>query len=266
MSSGRNFGEGDVRVGERSYNWKGREGWGPEDYEDDVAKSSGLFQFSISERSVLSRAEKLLAGIADGLEKAVKSAASRTETHLKSSSTKAVAERYAVTAATIRAEENVEVSYSFAQGAQVNIIFSGYKIPLYRFAGASPKNPARDMSRRVGIMFGSSLDTKTGDDVFKWRLVHPSLPASGHALKSTAPYRFQDAFTAHFKSGHTGIFERTNEMSKHDREQIQELYGPSVPQMLGNDEVAKKVADDTMEYFDKRMEHEIDRILSGYGG
>ena len=265
MSASRSFSDSDIRMGERIYSWKERTGAGPEDIEDDtISRSSGLFSVSLSGRSALSRAEKMLSGIPDGLEKAVRSATSRIETHLKATTTKAAAERYAVSPATIRKEENISVSYSFAQGAQVNILFSGEKIPLFRFSGASPKGPTKDMSRRVGIMLGSAQSAK-GEDVFRWRLVHPSLPARGHALNSTAPYQFQNAFVARFKSEHTGIFERTGGMTSRDKDEIQELYGPSVPQMLGNDEVANKVIEDTMKTFDKRMEHEITRLLNGWG-
>ena len=265
---GRYFDEGDVKAGKREFDFKGREGQGPDDWDDDIdiMRSRGFVSVSLSGRSALSRAETLLSGIPDGLEKAVRSATARMQSHLRSFSTKAAAERYAVTSKTIRQEENVSVSYTFSGGVQVMIEFSGYKIPLYRFSGASPKTPTKDMSRRIGVLINSRLDAKTGDDMFNWKLLHPSIPASGHALKSTSPYKFDRAFVAHFKSGHTGIFERTGDTSKADREEIQELYGPSVPQMLGNDEVANKVIDDSMEYFDKRMEHEISRILNGIGG
>ena len=265
MSAERFFSDSDIHGSKRYYNWKEQTGEGPEDSEDTgISRSSGFFSVSLSGRSALSRAERLLAGIPGGLKKAVQSASARIETHLKSSATKAAAERYAVSQVTIRKEENVSVSYSFSQGAQVTIIFSGEKIPLFRFSGASPSSPAKDMSRRVGIMLGSVQSAK-GEDVFRWRLVHPSLPARGHALNSTAPYQFRDAFVARFKSGHTGIFERTGGVTSRDKDEIQELYGPSVPQMLGNDEVANKVIEDTMETFDKRMEHEITRLLNGWG-
>lgn len=266
MSAERFFGDSDVRGGERYYNWKERTGAGPEDLEDEgIARSSDFFSVSLSGKSALSRAESLLSGIPGGLERAMQSAVSRLETHLKTTATKAAAERYAVSPATIRKEENVSVTYSLSQGAQVSILFSGEKIPLYRFSGASPKGPTKDMSRRVGIMLGSAENAK-GEEMFRWRLVHPALPARGHALNATAPFQFQNAFVSRFKSGHTGIFERTGGMTSRDKDEIQELYGPSVPQMLGNDEVANKVIQDTMEHFDKRMEHEIDRILSGIGG
>lgn len=266
MSTVRLFDDSDIKSGARFYDWKGKEGLGPDDDSDiGIAKSSGALSISLSGRSSLNRAEKLLAGIPVGFEKAIRSAAKRIEPEIKRSSTNAAAERYAVTPATIRKEEDVSVSYSFNQGAQVTITFAGYKIPLYRFSGAAPKNPAKDMSRRVGVMLGSSTDVG-GEDIFKWRLVHPSIPAKGHALKATAPYQFQHAFVAHFKSGHTGIFEKTGGMTSRDKDEIEEIYGPSVPQMLGNDAVARKVVDDAMEAFDARMEHELFRIMNGWGG
>lgn len=47
------------------------------------------------------------------------------------------------------------------------------------------------------------------------------------------------------------------------REEIRQLYGPSAPQMLGSDNVSEAVRKSTLEAFDKRLDHEINRYLSG---
>ena len=60
----------------------------------------------------LDRAQKLLAGIPGGMDKAVKSAMQRTVSHLRTSSANAIRERYDISAANIRAEENVSIRYS----------------------------------------------------------------------------------------------------------------------------------------------------------
>ena len=73
---------------------------------------------------------------------------------------------------------------------------------------------------------------------------------------------FEHAFIADMQSGHTGVFER--ETSK--RFPIEELMGLSAAQMIGNDKVIKDVEKDAQETVNKRIEHEIDRLLNGYGG
>jgi len=73
---------------------------------------------------------------------------------------------------------------------------------------------------------------------------------------------FQDAFIARMQSGHTGMFERDG--SK--RLPISEFMGPSTAQMAGNSIVLADVEEKAQEVINKRVEHEITRILNGYGG
>ena len=42
--------------------------------------------------------------------------------------------------------------------------------------------------------------------------------------------------------------------------------GSSVPQMLGNEDVQESLAEKTMAKMDERLEHEVNRILAGWGG
>ncbi len=200
------------------------------------------------------RAEKLLAGIPKGIDKALKSATTRTTSFLRTQSTKRIRERYDITKSAVRANENVEVKYSYQNGVSAVIYFAGMKIPLYRYNGAEPKEPTPDKSKKVRAMISG-----------QWRYVHPSVAASGHILNGTSPTRFENAFVAQMKSGHTGIFERTGRMSYSDGDEIRELMGLSVPQMLGNQEVVDKLAEDADSKFEERMDHEITRILNGWG-
>ncbi len=91
-----------------------------------------------------------------------------------------------------------------------------------------------------------------------WRMVHPGVAASGHQLRSTAPERFENDFVAAMNSGHRGIFERNGNG-------IRELMGSSVAQMIGSEEVAQKLAEDASVKFGERLDHEVARILGGYG-
>jgi hypothetical protein len=79
------------------------------------------------------------------------------------------------------------------------------------------------------------------------------------------------------RSGHYGVFERVagkymkaRNRTKHgevigyvgDRVSDQ-FYGPSTAQMVSRAEIVEEVEEKTRETIDKRVEHEISRILSG---
>lgn len=206
--------------------------------------------------NTIKQAEKLLAGINGGVNTALRSAMARTTSHLRTNSSKAIRERYAISHADIRTEQNVDIKYSYQNGVQANVLFSGRKIPLYRYSGTYPKMPTRDTSKEVAIKASNGT----------WITTSPSIPSAGHQLKSTSPVQFDNAFTAKMLSGHIGIFERTGGASSRGGDAIREIMGSSVPQMLGNKDVTEKLAKESMELFDKRLEHEVVRILNGWGG
>lgn len=201
----------------------------------------------------LDRAEKLLAGIPGGVDKAVKSAMQRAVSHLRTNSVKAIRERYDISAANIRANENVTVRYSYQDGVQAFVNFAGGKIPLFRYGGASPGAPDYDRSKRVPVMIGG-----------KWMLAHPGVPAHGHQRKDTVPALFEHAFVARMASGHVGIFQRNGGKSRSGGDAIEEVMGSSVPTMLGSKDVSEKLANESMEKFEERLEHEILARLNGW--
>jgi hypothetical protein len=67
------------------------------------------------------------------------------------------------------------------------------------------------------------------------------------------------AFVAKMGSGYTGVFQRAGKK----RFPIKQLYGPSIPTMLGTPLVSAWVEQKAIEALDKRLDHEIDRILEG---
>jgi len=107
---------------------------------------------------------------------------------------------------------------------------SGTLIPLYKFKVSPnqprPKNPPKNFKARV--LKASSLKPLQG-------------------------------FVAKMKSGHLGVFERKDS----SRLPIKELYGPPIPQMLGNEEVWKDIEKEANQTVEKRMDHEIKRLLEG---
>lgn len=206
-------------------------------------------------KNTLDRAETLLAGFPGGVDRALKSAMQRTAQHVRTQSSRRARERYAIDAKDIRADKAVKISYSYVSGAgaSATILFKGTKIPLYRFQGTSPTSPTYDTNKIVNLLIQG-----------QWRQGHPGVAASGHQLKGTSPTKFKDAFIASFSSGHTGIFERTGGMTANGNDEIKEIMGSSLPQMIGNDEVLEKLSKDAMDKFDQRMAHEVDAILNGW--
>ena len=204
-------------------------------------------------QEALDRAKALLSGVEGGVEKALRGAMTRSVSHLRANSAKAIRERYAISAANIRANENVKVRYSYQDGVQAVVTFSGRKIPLYRYDGTTPKLPTQDTSKWAQVMIDG-----------EWQTTHPSVPTYAHQLKSTSPTLFQNAFIAQMKSGHTGIFERTGGANSAGGDEIQEIMGSSVPQMLGSPEVEERLAKDAMQKFEERLDHEILAIMNGW--
>lgn len=79
------------------------------------------------------------------------------------------------------------------------------------------------------------------------------------SVKKGSNKSIKNGFVAKMTSGHMNVFARTSKK----RLPIKGLYGPSVPQMLGNESVANYVERRAMEVLDTRLEHEINRMLGG---
>ena len=53
-------------------------------------------------------------------------------------------------------------------------------------------------------------------------------------------------------------------MTSNGKDELEELFGPSVPQMLGNEDVEEKLAAEAMGTFEKELDHSVMAILNGY--
>jgi len=124
------------------------------------------------------------------------------------------------------------------------IKYSGGKIPLYKF-----KTNQRNLR-------GEQVVVKARRD-----------------SRATA---LESAFIAIMPTGHIGIFERvagkysekrrdkTRERRKTKfSEQIEEKYGPSLPEMLEEETVMEPMRDEVQEIVNKRVLHEVERLLRG---
>jgi len=88
-------------------------------------------------------------------------------------------------------------------------------------------------------------------------------PAKGPVVtkvKKGGGATLKHAFVAKMKSGHMGVYEREGEKSL----PIDQLFGPSTPSMFdANENVNEAVMKLAGETFDKRVQHELERLLNG---
>ncbi|MGN1369367.1 MAG: hypothetical protein ACI4WX_10890 [Aristaeellaceae bacterium] len=172
------------------------------------------------------RAEQILAGIPGGAKKATGSALARAGNAGKTTAKRAVTEEYNVSPG----------------------LFSAYTRNINHFKS--------EAGGGLSVVFGYQGRTIP--------LIHfvrsPGTPVHVSVMKG-AGATLDHAFDANV-NGHFGIFERVGKK----RFPIKELYGPSTPQMMySNEAVLDKVEEKVVETFEKRLDHEISRILNGYG-
>lgn len=198
------------------------------------------------------RAKALLDGVPGGIDRAVKTAMSRAVQRTRSGSDKAVREKFDIKPA--NDDKRVTVRYTYQNGIQATVNFSGHKIPLIRFGGASPRVPTQD------IAAGKKPVMRKG----VWTMQYQGVPASGHQFNDTSPTQFNDAFVARMKSGHVGIFERTGGVTSEGSDAIQQLMGDSYAQMVEKQEVTEKLSDEAGRAFEAELDKAVYRILTGW--
>lgn len=181
----------------------------------------------ISEETV-ARVESILSGISKGAERALSNAINRGLSRVKTGAVKRVKEVYAVQSNAFTGAANMQINKATTSNLAGVVSFSGYKIPLYKFH-VTPK------------VSGINKTVKA-------------------AIKKGGGTLFEDAFIANMPYG-IGVFER--ETSR--RFPVSEIMGLSAAQMVGNESVVQELQQEAQELVNERLEHEIERILNGYG-
>ncbi len=178
----------------------------------------------------LDRVTKLLAGIPDGVYRAVGSAIKRAAQHGLSVGMKIVSGEYAISQGELKKHtKNINTVVKDGAGSyEVTFGYRGNVIPLIRF------DTSIDKSGRV----------------------------STRVLRQSAKQLLDRAFTARVGS-HTGIFERETD----ERFPIRELFGPSAVQAFyAREETVDKMDEEILKTYESRIDHEITRVLNGWGG
>lgn len=178
----------------------------------------------------LARVQKVLAGVKGGWQKAVGSALSRAAASGKTAAKSAVSSEYTISPSLFLSEtKNINhFQHELGDGVSVVFGFAGHVIPLMKF------------------------NTTVSSDG----------TVSAQVKKSNPAQTLEHAFRAQM-GAHTGIYERIGT----ERFPVKELYGPATPQMMySNEEVMDKVEEKMVSTYEKRIDHEILRLLNGWGG
>lgn len=189
-------------------------------------------------------------GIPSQFYKSVGSVLDRVKGNIKSNAFSEAAKVYDVRQKSISRLTTVRLGRSVDRSTadvEATITFRGHKIPLADFdvqnsVQRSPKDRHTTVRRRV--MVGAVRTTFRNFD-------------STLSLKS----RYDAFYGTNRFTGHLGIFRRKSG-SNHPIEEIMALSGP---EMIKNAAVAKELEAGARKTFENRIEHEITRIVNGYG-
>jgi hypothetical protein len=178
----------------------------------------------------LDRVTKLLAGIPDGVYRAVGSAIKRSAKHGLTVGMRIVAEEYAISQGELKSRtRNINTIERTGPGVyEVTFGYRGNVIPLIKY------------------------DTRIGRDG----------RVTTRVLRTNTRKTLDNAFIATVNY-HTGVFEREGR----SRFPIRELFGPSAVQAFYEREsTVDKMEEEIRKTYEARIEHEITRVLNGWGG
>lgn len=177
----------------------------------------------------LERLNKILAGVPDGIWKASYSALRRAGDTAKTRAGQYAAEEYIINKGDFMKNVRHKSHINSEAGGIVSmsISYAGNVLPLLTF---------RTRYSRSGL-----LQTQV--------------------KREGTPTMLKHAFAARV-FGPIGVFERIGA----DKFPVEQKYGPSTAHMLQNETVVKKMDETIRDTFDRRLEHEITRVLNGWGG
>ena len=177
------------------------------------------------------RAQRILAGVHGGVYQAVGSALARAGHAGQTYAKKAVQDEYNISQSTfLEYTRNLNHFHTKKNGNiySIEFGFQGYTIPLIHFA------------KTVGI----------------------GIPVYVRVLKANTGSLLERAFFTSFGGHSTRIYERVGV----ERFPVKQLYGPATTQMMySNEAVGDKITEKVTETFEKRIDHEITRVLNGWG-
>lgn len=212
----------------------------------------------------LRRAEESLRNIPGGAEQAVKSALFRARQHLWTQSRREVRKKYDISDANLRAERSAKMAYHYTPGVgiEAGVDFLGNKISLHKFNHSYPTE-RKNQPKKISVYTENTYPTSMYGHITP---VAPSVPAKAHQYRGTPVATFPHAFVATMSNGFTGIFEREKGKTRFDSNlPIHKLTGDAFAQMVGEQSVREELTKGAISTMEERLNHEIERILAGYG-
>ena len=178
--------------------------------------------------------KKRLGNLSHKAPSVIANAINRTTTNIKKTMAQETARRYNVTSGEVK--KTITISRATRENPQGAAVSKASPVALAKFK-VSP-------NRRV-----TYTDGKPSPKVYKVSV------EKGPASK---PLDVDPkAFIAVMKNGHQGIFRRKTESSL----PIKQLFGPSVPQMIKNDESMERIQAEAENTLRKRIDAEIENVL-----
>jgi len=167
------------------------------------------------------KAKTLLSHIKNGAPRAISNALNRTNEGVRTDVIKQVKSKYDIKSTDIR--KALVAKKSYPATLQASVGSTGRPIPLIQFR-VTPNNTVRALRASVKRSGGKSIP---------------------------------GAFLMKMSNGMTGVMIRTSTK----RLPIKQLFGPSIPQMIGEASISQYVMDGVNERFAKRIDHEIAYLL-----
>lgn len=177
----------------------------------------------------IERVNKILAGVPGGAFKATSAALKRAGDTAKTKAGQFAAAEYTISKGTFMSNvtEKTRIAGGGGGVASLQISFAGSVLPLLQFNTKYSRNG----------------------------LISTQVKRNGGAAT------LQHAFAASIY-GNIAIFERVGA----PRFPVEQKFGPSTGHMMQNEQVVEKMAQTISETFGTRIEHEILRVLNGWGG
>lgn len=179
-------------------------------------------------QETIDKISTLLSDVPKGTERALYNAANRAIAKARTEAFKGVTKEYKITKKVISEYTRDSIRNATSSDLCATLIFAGQQIPLYKYSLTKPKYPGK------GKVF---------------------------AGQKTA-VALEHAFRNQISAKKEGIFERVGK----SRLPIEQVMGSSMRSMVSNSVVMDQVYKEAQETFDTRLEHEVERLLAGYGG
>lgn len=222
----------------------------------------------------LTEAEKRLAGIPGGMDKAVRDAISRSTQSMRKLAADEMRKTYRLKQADIYANQDIRRKWTYTPGVSVHseIIYRSNKMDAAKFTGSSQKRELNVDAGIHGLVFNhpGNPKKKYRIDVFQSKQAKVSLMKGNRPVALTGKNGLGPAFVAVMKADdgtpHTGIYQRVLE-SRRDKgdggEKVRQVMGLSVSQMLRNEDVNERIKAEAKDRFNERFDSNVERLLTG---